>query len=86
MHWDGGWYGAGWWWLVMLFMMFVFWGGIAWVVVTLTRHGGVVHRPTRMTQRSSAEEILQERLARGEIDVDEYTNRLAALRTPRPNG
>jgi putative membrane protein len=31
-------------------------------------------------QRGGAERILAERLARGEIDIDEYERRLAALR------
>lgn len=39
MHWDDGWNdGAGWWWLFMLLMMTVFWGGLAWIIVTLVRH------------------------------------------------
>ena len=32
----------------------------------------------------SAEEILHRRLANGEIDVDEYERRMAALRAQRP--
>jgi len=32
----------------------------------------------------SAEEILHRRLAKGEIDVDEYERRMAALRAQRP--
>jgi putative membrane protein len=70
---DGG--GAGWWvWGVL--MMFVMLGIVALVVWLIVRashsaHGG---------QSSSAREILSERFARGEIDTDEYHDRLSKLR------
>ena len=82
--WDHDW--GGWWWLSMLLMMIAFWGGIVWVVVTLLRHGArppsahpsepTAPIPTRLTPT----EILAERLARGEIDPDEYRQRLDVLR------
>ena len=90
MNWDDGWHDRGgpWWWLVMLLMTILFWGGVAWVV-TLIRHGSTGARSTHETTRPSAEDILPERLARGEIDLDEYHQRLDAaglssLPTPRP--
>jgi putative membrane protein len=69
--------GAGWWWVMgigwLLFLAFV---GV--LVYLLVRHhtdsGGNGGR------RTSAEEILSERLARGEIDEDEYRRRRDALR------
>jgi putative membrane protein len=72
----------------MALMMIVFWGALAWVVVTLIRSssswGGATprqHEPSR----PSAEDILHERFARGEISVDEYHERLEALRGKRPS-
>lgn len=79
MHWDNGWQdggvGSGWW-LVMALMMLVFWGGVAWLMVTLVRNGRV--------RRSDPEEILHERFARGEIDAEEHHERIDALRARRP--
>jgi putative membrane protein len=75
---DGG--GIGWGgWLVMVVMMVVFWGAIAWVVVTLIRHGG---RPVEPPAARAPEPlaILDERFARGEIDEDHYRLRREALR------
>ncbi|MBI1843331.1 MAG: SHOCT domain-containing protein [Actinobacteria bacterium] len=78
MYWNGGsWSWLGW--LTMTIVMFGFWGLVAWLIVTLSRGssggGGPLQR--------SAEDILAERFARGEIDEDEYTNRLNALRSTR---
>ena len=79
--WDGGWHGGGWGWgIVMVLMMIAFWGGLIWLVVALARHGVGDRRPEH-GQRPTAEQILHERLARGEIDVDEYRQRLDALRS-----
>jgi len=75
MHWDDGW---GWGvWLMMMGFMVVFWGLIAWVVVTLVREQSRTRHPP---QSRSAQEILAERFARGEIDEDEYARRRDALR------
>lgn len=75
MHWNDGW---GWGvWLMMMGFMFVFWGLIAWVVAALVRgQSGTRYQP----QPRSAQEILAERFARGEIDEDEYARRMNALR------
>lgn len=76
MYWNNG---SGWvGWLMMMVFMVAFWGLIAWVVVTLVRgQSGTRH------QQRSAEDILAERFARGEIDQDEYAKRLDALRSAR---
>lgn len=63
--------GASWW---MTIAMVVFWGLVAWVVVTLAR------RPGSDGGSRTAEDVLAERYARGEIDDEEYHRRLAALR------
>jgi putative membrane protein len=70
----GDW-GAGWW-VLMALMMVVFWGavivGIAWLVRWLMAerngHGG-----------PSAIELLDRRLASGEISPEEYRERRAVL-------
>ena len=86
MHWNDGWHGGGgpWWWLFMLLMMVIFWGAVAWVIVTLIRHASIGARAPHDTARTTAEDILHERLARGEIDVEEYHQRLDALRIKQP--
>jgi putative membrane protein len=95
MHWDDDWHDNGlgpWWWLFMMFMMVAFWGGLAWLVVTLVRHGDASRpqhappSPPRPTERPSPEDVLHDRLARGEIDVEEYHQRIDALRAKRTDG
>ena len=75
---DGGHMDGGWWW-VMGIGWLVFLAAIVVVVVVLVRRSD--HRGTTVA-RSGAEELLAERLARGEIDEDEYRRRRgAALRS-----
>lgn len=73
-HWEGhmwGWSGD-WMWIWML----LFWAALVALAV------GLFHRtdPGRRDDRDPAREILAKRYARGEIDTDEYEERLAALR------
>jgi putative membrane protein len=79
---DWGW-GA---WLLMSVMMVGFWGLVIAGIVVLVRYltgsrqdGG----PAPGGGQRSAEEILAERFARGEIDQDEYTRRRQLLRAGR---
>jgi putative membrane protein len=68
-------YGFGFGWVVMLlFWLFVI-AAIVWLALTLTQ----THRP----DESNALHILRERLARGEIDVEEFRARRAALEESR---
>jgi putative membrane protein len=60
---------------------------VVWIVTTLMRPGGHVHRhePSPGANPSSkpssdALRILDERFARGDIDADEYTKRRELLR------
>lgn len=69
---DWSWSTGGWWWMTIA--MVVFWGFVAWVVITLAR------RPDSDARSRSAEDLLAERFARGEIDDEEYHRRLGALR------
>jgi putative membrane protein len=58
------------------FLLFpLFWIGVV-VVLFLAFRGGWGHRP----ESDSAETILGERFARGEISPEEYRERLAVLR------
>jgi putative membrane protein len=67
-----------WWgWLAMSLGMVAFWGLIIWAVVALFRGWGG-GRPRQ--ERPDPERILAERFARGEIDEDEYQQRLTTLR------
>ena len=63
--------GVQWWgWLLMSVGMVVFWGLVVWAlwyfVTSLTRSSHPTQRPRE------AKHILDERLARGEIDAEEY--------------
>ena len=77
MGWDGGWGVGGW--LGMSLMMLVVWGVpialVVWLVVVGSRHG----QDVRSTPRSSADQILAERYARGDIDEEEFARRSDAL-------
>jgi len=77
MYWDGGtsWWAA----LLMALGMVAFWGGLIWVVWYLVTHPA----PRGEVPAASAapERILDERFARGEIDVEEYRTRREALLT-----
>jgi putative membrane protein len=78
---DGGWGG----WLLMSLTMLAFLALVAWGVFLVWRstthshpHDEAHPRPARQ----SAEQILAERLARGEIDAAEYRARSEALKLP----
>lgn len=75
--WDGthDHMGRGWWW-VMGIGWLVFLALVAVVTVILVRHFTQIS-PAR---GSSAENVLAERFARGEIDEDEFRRRRDALR------
>jgi putative membrane protein len=80
---DYGGGGIGWaGWIAMVVMMVVFWGAIAWVIVTLIRHSGQrAEQPS--PSGSDALQILDQRFARGEIDDEEYQRRRTMLRDTR---
>ena len=75
---DGDHMDNGWWWVM----------GIGWLIFLLVvvvlgflliRHF-TQPRADQNTGRTSAEDVLAERLARGEIDEEEYRHRRDALR------
>ena len=71
-------------WFVMIVAALVFFGILAWVVVSIFRqrdqHGVGVTQPPPAAGSDAALRILDERLARGEIEVDEYTRRRDLLK------
>jgi putative membrane protein len=69
MHWAGN--GWGPWFL--LFPLF-------WIVVAFTAFWLFRRRGPAWHRAASAEDVLAERYARGEISVEEYRQRLATLR------
>lgn len=83
MYYSGDW--AWWGWIPMTVMMIVFWGLVVWAVVTLARGSRERDGGAGGARRAEAgpEQILEERLARGEIDVREYEERVRAIRGGR---
>lgn len=86
--WNDGMGGGNLWWMAI--MMVAFWGALIWIAVALIQRGN--HTPHPQTPgvapspspRQTPQEVLAERLARGEIEPDEYRLRLNALQmTPR---
>jgi len=74
MEWGdaGGW---AWWWMIpTMLLMAVIIGAVVWALTTATRARGMPTQPSR-----TAEDILRERFARGEIDADEYREHLGVL-------
>ena len=68
--------GVHWWgWLLGLLAMVLFWGFVAWgvwyLVTSLFEHRDR-RPPSAPLEESGAKRILDERLARGEIDAEEY--------------
>src|SRR5215218_6513579 len=72
---------SGWGWLLMTLGMLGFWALVAVVAVALLRRPGQPDQQPQpdQQQRPGAEEILAQRLARGELDPEEYRQRLQTL-------
>ena len=68
------WSGAEWWaWIPMSLGMILVWGLLIWAAVRL------IDAPRQRQRAPSAAEILDERLARGEIGVEEHRELREAL-------
>ncbi len=90
------WYGdhmSGWGYGLGILGMVLFWGVVILAIVATVRYLGrsrpgaappPPHTPPAPPS-GSAEQILAERFARGEIDADEYGRRLDTLRQSRPS-
>ena len=72
---------SGWGWLLMTLGMLGFWALVAVLALALLRRPGQPDQQRQPDQppRPGAEDILAERLARGELDPDEYRQRLQTL-------
>ena len=83
MHNGYGYDGGTWWWIPMTLMMVAFWGGLIWLGVALLRRPGASEHSTVIAPSAplppNPQQILAERLARGEIEPDDYRTRLEAL-------
>lgn len=74
--------------IFMLIFMLLVLGSVIWVAAMLVRDRNRHHAPTPTNvgpaggRGSDALRILDERLARGEIDAEDYKTRRELLRTP----
>jgi len=85
--WWNGHMGGGWW-IVMMVGMLLFWVLVIVLVVWLIRGGADILAPRsqeRGEPRLDALQILERRLAEGDITVEEYRQRRAELTGP-PSG
>jgi len=77
------WYGSGmsgWGYALMTISMVLFWGLVITTAVVVGRRFLREDRPLSEAP-GTPEDVLAMRLARGEIDEDEYERRMATLRT-----
>jgi len=84
------WYGdhmSGWGYALGLVSIALFWGALILVIILAVRYlgrdrheGYPAQPPAAASQPPTAEQLLAERFARGEIDADEYRQRLDTLR------
>jgi putative membrane protein len=70
-----GWDGFAWWMIPMMVGMILFWGLVILGIVWLVRGGLGLREDGKM----SAIEVLERRLAEGELTVEEYRERRDAL-------
>ena len=78
MYWD---HMTGWGWTMMLLwaiLLVVLVAGVIWAMLASSRPAGPAYE-RQASSPPSARELLDERLARGEIDTDEYEQRRRAL-------
>jgi putative membrane protein len=77
-YWNDG-YDAWWWMIPMIVVMLAVVGAVVWALVNAIRPDEPI-----APKAPTAEEVLAQRLAAGEIDVAEYKARLDALRESVP--
>jgi putative membrane protein len=80
-----------WWYILMPLSMVAFWGLVAWVIVMIVRGDRRTDQPPAQpnpppSSSYEAERILAERYARGDIDSEEYKQRLDTLHAHSPQG
>lgn len=77
------WYGNhmnGWGYGLMAFSSVLFWALVIGGIVALVRHQGRTAQTDARRSVPTAEQVLADRFARGEIDAEEYRQRLETLR------
>jgi putative membrane protein len=78
---------GGWGYALMAISMVLFWGAVIYGIVALVRYArrdGPQGREPAAPPAPEPERLLAERFARGEIDEDEYYQRLTSLRAAGP--
>ena len=78
---------GGWGYALMTISMILFWGAVIYGIVVLvrrTRRDGPQRGEPAGPIAPGPEQLLAERFARGEIDEDEYHQRLTSLRAASP--
>ncbi len=88
MYGGDGWMSGGWgWgsWILMTLAMVVVWALVITATVLAIRYltGGSHPSQASPSSARAAEDVLAERFARGEIDDDEYRQRMTTLREHR---
>lgn len=82
-----GWYGWGWGgWIVVTLLMVAFWAAVITGIVLAIRYASGDGQRSQARGAPTAEDVLAERFARGEIDEEEYRRRLTLLREHRSKG
>ena len=79
--------GTGWGYALMAISMALFWGAVIYGIAALvryTRRDSPQRRELSEPAAPGPERLLAERFARGEIDEDEYCQRLTSLRAADP--
>lgn len=82
--WGGGWGWGGW--VLMCVVMVLFWAAVIIAIVLAVRYlngAGGTNGGSPRYQPPRPEDVLAGRFARGEIDEDEYRQRIALLREHR---
>jgi putative membrane protein len=86
---SGGWGGDGWG-IFSMILMVAFWALIAVLVIGALRHLGRAdsqrHYGPPAAPRDEALEVLKMRLAKGEINEEEYRSKVELLSGPRAGG
>ena len=73
-------------WTLMAIGMVTFWALVVWLVAALVREGPQKTTTDTESPTASAERILAERYARGDIDADDYHRLLEDLRGGQLSG
>lgn len=76
MFWNGSWSWGNW--VAMALLMVVFWTLLVGAAVMVVR---ALRRPRQATPGADAREVLDRRLAQGEITEEEYSHRRELLNT-----